>query len=212
MTSIKTEPGHKKLTRIQREKRNIIQIAALNVFSEFGLRGATLDQIAQKSGLTKPNILYYYASKDEIYAELLKNLLEDWVAPLRNISPDGDPLQEILGYVRQKIRMSRDKPQKSKLFATEILHGAPRMHAILTGDLKSLVDEKARLIKKWGEQGRIAPIDPYHLIFSIWAMTQHYADFDTQVRSILGGEKQEKLYEEAEKFLVTLLTRGLTNT
>ena len=95
-----------KQTRIQREKRILIQNAALKVFSEFGLRGATLDQIAQTCGLTKPNILYYYASKDEIYTEVLKSLLKEWIRPLKDISEQGDPLTEILQYVQKKLIMS----------------------------------------------------------------------------------------------------------
>ena len=110
-----------KQTRIQREKRLLIQKAALQVFSEFGLRGATLDKIAKACGLTKPNILYYYSSKDEIYAEVLQSLLEEWIRPLKDISENGDPLTEILKYVKKKLTMSKTKKQESKIFAKESL-------------------------------------------------------------------------------------------
>ena len=152
-----------KQTRIQREKRLLIQNAALEVFSEFGLRGATLDKIAQTCGLTKPNILYYYASKDEIYTEVLKSLLEEWIRPLKDISEQGDPLTEILQYVQKKLIMSKTRKQESKLFATEILHGAPLTQNILAGSLKEAVDEKVKLFDKWISEEKIAPVDPYHL-------------------------------------------------
>jgi len=87
------------------------------------------------------------------------------------------------------LQMSRDFPRESRLFAQEIVQGAPRMQAALSGELKRLVDEKAGLIAAWSKAGRISDIDPHHLIFSIWALTQHYADFDTQVRAILGAER-----------------------
>ena len=57
------------------------------------------------------------------------------------------------------------------------------------------------------EQGRIAQVDPVHLIFSIWALTQHYADFDVQVRAVLGPDHDP--YSEAGRFLGTLFTRLL---
>ena len=186
-----------KQTRIQREKRLLIQNAALEVFSEFGLRGATLDKIAQTCGLTKPNILYYYASKDEIYTEVLKSLLEEWIRPLKDISEQGDPLTEILQYVQKKLIMSKTRKQESKLFATEILHGAPLTQNILAGSLKEAVDE-------------IAPVDPYHLIFSIWSMTQHYADFDIQVHSLLSHKNHATIFKDAEHFLLTFFSRCLT--
>ena len=198
-----------KQTRIQREKRLLIQKAALQVFSEFGLRGATLDKIAKACGLTKPNILYYYSSKDEIYAEVLQSLLEEWIRPLKDISENGDPLTEILKYVQKKLTMSKTKKQESKLFATEILHGAPLTQNILAGSLKETVDDKVKLLNKWISEDKIAPVDPYHLIFSIWSMTQHYADFDVQVYSLLNTKKRSRIFQDAEDFLLTFFTRCL---
>tara|TARA_X000000368_G_scaffold188252_1_gene148481 strand:+ start:1371 stop:1997 length:627 start_codon:yes stop_codon:yes gene_type:complete len=198
-----------KQTRIQREKRLLIQEAALQVFSEFGLRGATLDKIAKACGLTKPNILYYYASKDEIYTEVLKSLLEEWIRPLKDISEKGDPLTEILKYVQKKLTMSKTRKQESKLFATEILHGAPLTQNILAGSLKETVDDKVKLLNKWIAEDKISPVDPYHLIFSIWSMTQHYADFDVQVYSILNTKKRGTIFKDAEHFLLTFFTRCL---
>ena len=201
--------GSKKLTRIQREKRQVILRAALDVFSVDGLRGATLAKVAAAAGMSKPHVVYYFGSKDAIYTALLESLLETWLSPLRELSPEGDPLAEILTYVRRKLRMSQDMPRESKLFATEILHGAPRTRDLLSGALKELVDEKAALISKWGEEGRLAKVDPHHLIFSIWAMTQHYADFDVQVRAILGEPRAHDLIDEADAYLTDFFVRAL---
>lgn len=199
----------KKPTRIQREKSAAIMAAALEVFAEHGLRGATLDRIAEEAGMTKQHVLYYFASKDAIYTALLESLLDAWLQPLRDIAPEGDPLTEVLTYMRRKLRMSREMPRESKLFATEILHGAPRTQGQLSGGLKALVDEKAALIARWSAEGRIAPVDPHHLIFSIWAMTQHYADFDVQVRAVLGPERAAGRFDDADAFLTDVFTRAL---
>ncbi len=199
----------KKYTRIQQEKREVIFAAALDVFSEKGLRGATLDEIAKAAKLSKQNVIYYFAGKDEIYAQLLEGLLEVWVSPLRDLSADGEPLDEILSYVRRKLQMSKDMPRESRLFATEILHGAPRTRESLRGGLKALVDEKVRIISGWIDDGKIAPVDPYHLIFSIWSMTQHYADFDIQIKEILDHKKADSRFEDAEAYLTTVLTKTL---
>ncbi|TCM76965.1 TetR family transcriptional regulator C-terminal domain-containing protein [Rhodovulum steppense] len=196
-------------TRIQRRNRRAILEAALAVFSQHGFRGATLDQIAAEAGLSKPNLLYYFPSKEAIHETLLAGLLETWLDPLRALDPAGDPIEEILGYVRRKLAMSRDFPRESRLFANEILQGAPRIGPTLDGELKSLVDEKAAVIAGWSAAGRIADVDPWHLIFSIWALTQHYADFDVQVRAVLGPDRGDP-FDGAERHLVTLFTRLLT--
>ncbi|WP_121061960.1 TetR family transcriptional regulator C-terminal domain-containing protein [Chachezhania antarctica] len=193
-------------TRIQTEKRALILDAALEVFSERGFRGATVDEIAGRAGLSKPNLLYYFPSKEAMHEALLNGLLDTWLDPLREIDPNGEPLDEILAYVRRKLEMSRKFPRESRLFANEIVQGAPRIGDTLGTDLKVLVDEKAAVIQGWMDDGRLATSHPHHLIFSIWSLTQHYADFDVQVRAVLGGEDP---LDGAPAFLETLYRRTL---
>ncbi|MFN3281988.1 MAG: TetR family transcriptional regulator C-terminal domain-containing protein [Tabrizicola sp.] len=194
-------------SRIQQRNREVILDAALEVFSAHGFRGATLDQIAEVAGLSKPNLLYYFPSKEAVHKALLTGLLDTWLDPLRAMDPAGEPLAEILDYVRRKLDLARDYPRESRLFAGEILQGAPRLREAIEGDLRALVAEKAAVLSRWMEEGRIAPVDPVHLIFSIWALTQHYADFDVQVRSVLGPGHDP--FAEAGGFLETLFTRLL---
>ncbi len=193
-------------TRIQKRNRRKILDAALDVFSAQGFRGATLDQIAAVAGLSKPNLLYYFDSKEAIHRALLEGLLEVWLAPLRAMNPAGDPRAEIMAYVRRKLQMSRDYPRESRLFANEVLQGAPRLEDAIAGDLKALVDDKAAVIRGWVAAGKLAPVDAYHLIFSIWALTQHYADFDAQIRMIRGARDP---MDGAEAFVETLFERVL---
>jgi len=193
-------------TRIQSRNRQAIREAALQVFSDAGYRGATLDRIAAAAGLSKPNLLYYVPSKAAIYDALLSDLLDLWLAPLGALDPEGDPLEEILGYTRRKLALSRDHPRESRLFAGEVLRGAPRIAPELEGRLRRMVDEAAAVIDGWAAAGRIAPVDPRHLIFSIWALTQHYADFDAQVRAVLGPSDP---WPAAEDHVLGLLRRSL---
>lgn len=195
-------------TRIQQKNQDAILEAALEVFSQAGFRGATLDQIADRAGLSKPNLLYYFPSKEAIHVQLIAGLLKVWLDPLRQLDPAGEPVEEILAYIRRKLELSRDFPRESRLFANEILQGAPRIQGPLNDELKPLVDDKAAVIAGWIAAGRLAPLDPYHLIFSIWATTQHYADFDVQVRAVLGPGHDP--HTEAEPYLVTLFRRALS--
>jgi TetR/AcrR family transcriptional regulator len=200
----------KRRTRIQIEKREAILEAALDVFSQHGFRGATIDQIAEAAGMSKPNLLYYFRSKEEMHVTLMQRLLDTWLAPLRELDDEGDPISELRGYIRRKLEMARDYPRESRLFANEILQGAPRIIPMIEGELKTLVDEKARVMKRWMRDGKIATVDPYHLIFAIWATTQHYADFDVQVRAVLGPDRGgEGRFDDAARFLEKLFLDGL---
>lgn len=198
----------KKPSRIQMRNRRVILDAALEVFSRHGYRGATLDQIATEAGLSKPNILYYFNGKEEIHVTLLSQLMETWLDPLVEMDAGGDPLDEILAYVQRKLDMTRDLPRESRLFANEILQGAPRMGSQLHDGLKPLFDEKCAVITGWVAAGKLAPVDPRHLLFSIWATTQHYADFEVQVDTLLGGGAE--VFDGAAAHLETLFRKLLT--
>ncbi|MGB3408228.1 MAG: TetR family transcriptional regulator C-terminal domain-containing protein [Jannaschia sp.] len=195
-------------TRIQLKNRALILEAGLEVFSAEGFRGATLDGIAQAAGLSKPNVLYYFGSKEAIYRDLLARLLDTWLDPLRDLDPEGEALEELLAYVRRKLVLARDYPRESRLFAGEILRGAPHLEEELAGDLRRLVDARARVIRAWMDAGALAACDPHHVIFSIWALTQHYADFDVQVRAVLGPDRDPWI--EAERELDVHFRRVLT--
>lgn len=194
-------------TRIQIKNQAAILAAGLVVFSQYGFRGSTLDQVAVEAGLSKPNLLYYFPSKDAIYTALLAKLLENWLEPLKEIDPKGDPVEELLAYANRKLDMSQHFPRESRLFANEIIQGAPRIIDVLRGELRDLVDEISLIIDGWIAAGRIKPVDPRHLIFSIWALTQHYADFDVQVRAILG---EVDPFDGAEHHMEAMLRSLLT--
>lgn len=208
-SSKKRDPGDK-TTRIQEANRRILLEAALDVFSAYGFRGTTIDQIAEKAGMSKPNLLYYFKRKQDIYVSVLEETLEEWLKPLHELDPQGDPVEELRRYITRKIEMSAKKPEASRLFANEILHGAPAIKAFLTTSLKKLVDDKAAVIRQWVSEGRLAPIDPYHLIFMIWATTQHYADFDVQVRAILGNQVDKPGFSgQVAQAVLTLILNGI---
>ncbi|ABV93107.1 transcriptional regulator [Dinoroseobacter shibae DFL 12 = DSM 16493] len=194
-------------TRIQKAKREAIFDAALDVFSQHGFRGATLDMIAAGAGLSKPNVLYYFEGKEAIYTQVLAQILETWLDPMLNMDPAGEPLEEIRGYVRRKLEMAREYPRESRLFATEILQGAPQIKSLLSGALRDLVEKNGQVIAGWAAEGKIADVHPKHLIFMIWATTQHYADFRTQIDLVLGTG--EDPFPDAQHFLDHMFTRML---
>lgn len=194
-------------SRIQQKNRNIILDAALEVFAHQGFRGATLDAIAAEAGLSKPNMLYYFSGKEEIHVTLLNQLLETWLDPLKQMDPNGDPKAEILKYVHRKLDMAMSLPRESRLFANEILQGAPRIRTHLETDLKPLLEDRTKIIEAWMTQGKIARCNPTHLIFAIWSTTQHYADFAAQIDVLTPDTEQSR--QDASVFLDQLFSKLL---
>ncbi|MCA1299622.1 TetR family transcriptional regulator C-terminal domain-containing protein [Stappia indica] len=204
-----TAPGGTR-TRIQERNRARILDAALVAFARFGYRGARVEQIAEAAGMSKSNLLYYFRSKTEMYKAVLAALLERWLAPLRTLDPEGDPRAELTAYIEQKLRFSAEEPEASRLFANEVMQGAPMIRDVLEGPLKELVDEKTGVLRRWAAEGRIRDVDPHQLIFLIWATTQHYADFAPQIAALTGREVADPAYRaEVLKTLTALIFDGL---
>lgn len=203
-------PSNGNRTRIRARNEDKILDAALEVFADCGFKGATIDQIATRAGLSKPNLLYYFRRKKDLYLAVLERTLDMWLEPLRAIRADGDPAEEIRAYINRKLEISKLRPTASRMFANEMIQGAPLLKTILQGDLREIVDEKAAVIRGWAKAGRIADVDPYHLIFVIWAVTQHYADFASQVEAVVGGSLSDpKFFRETEAAIDHILLRGI---
>ena len=183
------KPATEKRTRIQVHNEARIIAAALDVFAAHGFRGTTVDQISRNAGMSKANVLYYFNTKDDIYAAVLARTLTIWLDPLEGLDAAGDPIEQIWNYTHQKLQLSRDAPHASRLFANEILQGANAVRPFLQTQLKALVDDKCRTIQLWIDEGRISAVSPLHLIFLIWSSTQHYADFQPQIEALHDGDE-----------------------
>ena len=173
--------------------------AALGVFARFGLRGARTDQIAEAAGMSKPNLLYYFRSKEALYTAVLERTLAMWLDPLARIDPDMDPRAALTDYIERKLAYSRSHPDCSKLFATEIIQGAPMLRPVLERDLVPLVEAKTGTLKRWIAEGKLAPVDPVTLVFMMWATTQHYADFAAQVSLLTGKTLDDPVFHETTR-------------
>lgn len=182
--------------RLIEGKRTAILDAALEIFSRFGLHGTSLDQVASMADVSKTNLLYYFASKEELYTSVLRQLLDVWLKPLQGFSAEQDPIEAIGEYIRVKLELSRDHPAESRLFCLEIIQGAPLMLAELEQPLRDIVEAKVRVIQGWIDEGKLAPVEPHHLIFSLWATTQHYADFASQINAVTGKSLDDPAFFE----------------
>lgn len=179
-------PGHTGKTRGGEANIERILDAALAVFAMDGFAGARIDAIAERAGLSKPNLLYYFRTKADLYLAVLRRTLDMWLVPLAEMDTQSDPVAALTGYVTRKLEYARDFPEASRLFAMEVMRGAPILHTILENDLKRLVASRAALLARWMDAGHLPRRDPKHLLFLIWATTQHYADFAAQVKALTG--------------------------
>ena len=207
---ILNRPTDAKKTRIQARNKEKIMQAATKVFARHGYRGSTVQQIAAKAGMSKPNLLYYYGTKQALYIAVLRRIYDIWLEPLRGLDVEQDPEAELSGYIDRKIEHSRLYPLASKIWATEIISGAPILKSVLKADLQETVRKKSKVLRAWMRQGKIARFDPQHFLFMIWATTQHYADFSTQIESVTGKSlRNQAFYRQTKKNIKQILMQGI---
>ncbi|HWT99046.1 MAG TPA: TetR/AcrR family transcriptional regulator [Terriglobales bacterium] len=178
--------GIRQISRASIEAR--ILAAAESVFAETGFSGATTAEIAKRAGVPKANLHYYFKTKTDLYRQVLQGILELWLGTGDLIKPESDPAEALNHYIAAKIELAQQRPLASRVFANEIIHGAPEIGDFLQEELRDWVDRKARVIDGWIAAGKMRQIDPRHLFFMIWANTQTYADFAVQIAAVLGRE------------------------
>lgn len=185
--------------------------AAEIIFAEQGFNGAALEAIAEKAGLSKQNMLYYFPSKESLYQTVLKHILDLWIEKMALMEQAGDtPSVMLENYIRGKLEISRLRPYGSKVFANEVISGASHLQVYLKNDLLPQLEADLELVRSWIAHGQMDPIDPEHLFFTIWASTQTYADFSSQISLALGKrELDEEDFQKAGDFLTHVLLKGL---
>lgn len=178
--------GIRQISRASIEAR--ILAAAKSVFAETGFSGATTAEIAKRAGVPKANLHYYFKTKTDLYRQVLQGILQLWLGTGDLIKPESDPAEALNHYIAAKIELAQQRPLASRVFANEIIHGAPQIGDFLQEELRDWVDRKARVIEGWIADGKMRKVDPRHLFFMIWANTQTYADFAVQIAAVLGRE------------------------
>jgi TetR/AcrR family transcriptional regulator len=202
--------SRKARTDIRRENERVILSAAEKVFAEAGFGGATMQLIADMAGLPKANLHYYFATKEELYRRVVQNIFEIWLHAAECFDRAPDPATGIGAYIDAKMQISRHHPFGSKVWASEVMHGAPVIQDYLETTLRDWTEGRIAAIQRWIDEGRMAPIDPRHLLYMLWATTQHYADFGHQIETLNNSRPlSDKQWKAATESVKMIILRGI---
>ncbi|MEG2045597.1 MAG: TetR/AcrR family transcriptional regulator [Comamonas sp.] len=192
-----------------RKEQHILQTAELH-FAQYGFEGASLDLIAQDAGLSRHNLLYYFASKEELYLRVLGDVLTQWLAGMSDLLRGDDPAQALRTYIRAKLQSSRERPHGSKVFTREVMAGAPRFGDAIRSQVGPALAADTQAFERWVAQGKIARVNFTHLMFILWSVTQAYADQQAQFALLLGQPAlTAEDYDTAAELIYRLVVRGL---
>ncbi len=190
-----------------KNKANILN-AAEKAFAQNGFKGTSVQKIADEAGLPKTNVLYYFKSKQELYLAVLTETLALWNSRFDLATAEDDPAETLAEYIAEKMEMSRTHPLASKIFAMEILNGAPNLSGYFDDEHAKWMQGRVDIIQAWIARGKMKPVDPTYLLFTIWASTQHYADFNAQITRLRGSKMKKADFTEATCQLVQMILQG----
>lgn len=184
---------------------------AVRVFAECGYEGTSIAAIAEQAGLSKQNLLYYFPTKQVLYKRVLDDVLDEWLDRMNSLADDSKTPQEVLrGYIEAKLRFSREQPWGSRVYAMEVIGGAPMYGQEIKKKLVPLLRKDIAVFEKWISEGKIAPVNATHLLFTIWAMTQSYADFSTQMCLVLNRKQLARNdFADAEKLITDMVLAAI---
>lgn len=198
----------RKISNVGFERKQAILKSAEKEFEKYSYGGARMQRIADKAGVPKANVHYYFHSKSELYNAVLEDVVDLWNQTFHTLDSDDDPREVLTDFVRKKVEFTRLYPEATRIFTSEVLHGAPHLSPELNEKMNTWTRERARVISKWVEQGKIRPVDPFHLIFMIWASTQHFAHSEFQIKSVYDKSRLNKEdFERQAESLVTMVLR-----
>ncbi|MEW9798224.1 TetR family transcriptional regulator C-terminal domain-containing protein [Alteromonas sp. CYL-A6] len=190
-----------------RNRRKILE-AAEQAFARFGFKGASVQQIADMAGIPKTNLLYYFKSKQALYSAVFDNILNLWTSQFEQATPQDDPADVLSRYIAEKMTLSRTQPTASRLFAMEILSGAPNLSRYFNDEHVAWMKGRTSLIQSWIDAGKMTPVNPEFLLYQIWASTEHYANFAAQISLLHGGKMRKADYDEATYQLIQSILAG----
>jgi TetR/AcrR family transcriptional regulator len=201
------------ITRIKRRVINRdkleadIVAEAVRVFAECGYEGASIATVAEKAGLSKQNLMYYFPTKQALYQRVLDDVLDEWLTRMDLLAdPTQEPSDMLRAYVQAKLRFSREHPLGSRVYAMEVISGAPLYGEQIRNRVVPLVRKDIEVFERWIAEGRIAPVNATHLLFAIWAMTQSYADFSAQMALVLNRKQLARRdFDDAEQMIVEMV-------
>jgi len=192
------------------ENERIILKAAEKVFAEAGYGGATMQLIADVAGRPKANVHYYFQTKEQLYRRVVDRIFEIWLQAADAFDGAKGPAEGIGAYIDAKMEISRKHPYGSKVWASEVMHGAPIIQDYLENKLVEWTKDRAEAIQNWIDQGLMDPISPRHLLYMLWATTQHYADFRHQVETLNDGAPlNDAQWEEAKASVKKIVLKGI---
>ena len=143
------------------------------LFTRLGYSGASMKNLAEAFGCKPANIYNYFASKEDLLFEVLREEMEQIVQPVAHLEFDeiSEPLDELLSFMQNHARVTLGYRRSAKmLFDTELGHLSPAKRKVIV-DLRRQYDRiLVHIIEAGVEKGIFQPTNVKLAAYGIASM------------------------------------------
>jgi AcrR family transcriptional regulator len=191
MTRDTSLAGEERLRDADRSQSTILA-AARDEFAEHGLGGARVDRIAERAGLNKRLIYYYFADKETLFQAVLEQAYRDIREQERNLHlTDLEPETAVRRLVEFTWEYYLAHPEFITLLNSANLHKARHLQASTRARELNLpvIETLATVLERGRRLGRFrGGVDPVQLYVSIAGLAYFYLSNSYTLSAIFGRE------------------------
>lgn len=146
--------------------------AAMEEFSEAGFSGARVARIAEKAGVNKALLFYYYRSKEKLYGAVLKTVISRVVSPLIEFIEKVDTAQEFIeSFPVLHMRLAEKNQRLIRIGVGHFIGRpsgiSPEAAQVFRSTIGKIKEPFLHKVEGWIRSGQIRAEDPYHFIFNV---------------------------------------------
>lgn len=148
------------------ERRNQLLAIAREVFARSGYHGASMDDVADEAGITKPVLYQHFASKRDLYLELLDDMRERLVHELDHVPLASTPEELLAEGVHAFFRFVENNEAAFRLMY-DASAGDPEVAKRVQAAREEIAERAMRVVRQQG-----APVDVEIAAWAVVGMSE----------------------------------------
>lgn len=155
--------------------RQAILKAAVAVFAESGYGGARTDAIADRAGVNKALLYYYFKNKSGLYMAILEDQLKEFsLRATEALGAEGSSTSKLLRYVGAHFDFISERPYYPRLIQRLVMTGGKPLEHLAREFFVPLHRKLSSVVERGVREGEFRPLDTQHAVLSLAAVIVFY--------------------------------------
>jgi len=145
--------------------RERILLEARAEFAERGFDGARLQDIAERAGFRHPTLLYYFSTKEGLYAAVIEAAVADWAGDIHGaIENRLDGFDQMARLIETAFSFFEQHKDFVRIVRREAMEGGGRLADAIAEFLRPFLERAVAFLEREVAAGRLRPHDPFEVM------------------------------------------------